>query len=379
MTNRFEALALPGIQSLQPYQPGKPVDALERELGLTNIIKLASNENPLGPSPLVSQAIQQQIGEQSRYPDGSGYRLKNALSEKFGVTTEQISLGCGSSELLELIARIFVAPEHEVLYSRHAFAMYPLITQAIGARSVTAPALPVALGCGHDLDAMRDLVTDQTRLIFVANPNNPTGSYLSAEKLELFIASLPTEVICVVDEAYFEYFTALRSNECPDTIGWLDRYPNLIVTRTFSKAYGLAGLRIGYSISNSEIAGLINRIRQPFNVNALALCAAEAALGDEAYLNRSVELNRAGLKQLTTALQTSGIDYLPSVANFVTLDVGQPAVPVYQALLREGVIVRPVANYGLSNHLRVTVGSEMENDLFLTALQKVLISPCKDE
>lgn len=372
MNDHFARLAVPGVQGLQPYQPGKPVDELERELGIRNIIKLASNENPLGPSARVVEALGRNLSELARYPDGSGFRLKKVLAGKLGVDADQITLGNGSSEVLELIACTFVSPERQAIYSEHAFAMYPIVVQSIGAHSAVAPALRDGRGprYGCDLDAMLALVNRETRLIFIANPNNPTGTYVKKAALQSFLAALPDSVICVVDEAYFEYVDAV---DYPNTLAWLERYPNLIVTRTFSKAYGLAGLRIGYCVSNPDIADLLNRLRQPFNVNILALLAAEEALHDERYLEQSKRLNRAGLRQLTEAFVERELDCIPSVANFVTVDVRQPGLEVYDQLLRLGVIVRPVENYGLPRHLRVTVGTEEENRLFIRALDKVLL------
>ncbi len=366
MTNNLIAqLAVPGAQALVPYVPGKPVEELERELGLSQIVKLASNENPLGPSAKVLSAINQLSTELSRYPDGNGYRLKSALAKKLNVTTEQITLGNGSNEILELLARTFLQVGQESVFSQHAFAVYPIVTQAAGATTKIAPAVNYA----HDLDAMLALVNLNTRLVFVANPNNPTGTLLSSADLKQFIGALPETCLCVLDEAYYEY---LDDAQGQDSISWLKNFPNLVITRTFSKAYGLAGLRIGYSISSTQIADLLNRVRQPFNNNSLALAAAETALADEQYLHDSVELNRQGMSQLTIAFSALGLEWIPSAANFVALNLQQPALPVYQALLEKGVIVRPVGVYEMPEFLRISIGTETENQFFIDALAAVL-------
>ena len=361
-------LAVDGVRGLQPYEPGKPMEALERELGLRDIIKLASNENPLGPGPRALEAVRAQVPDIGRYPDGNGFALKQALSRHLGVDPACLTLGNGSNDILELLARAFLAPEHEVVFSEHAFAVYPIVTQAAGARAVVTP----ARDWGHDLEAMAAALTPRTRLVFIANPNNPTGTWLRADALEHFLDSTPEHVLVVIDEAYFEY---VQEPDYPDALSWLPRYPNLVLTRTFSKAHGLAGLRVGYGISRPQVADLLNRVRQPFNVNSLALAAAEAALGDAAHLQRSTALNREGMARLVAGFEDLGLGYIPSVANFISVDVGRPGTEVYQALLRRGVIVRPVANYGMPRHLRVTVGLPEENARFLDALAAVLAEP----
>jgi len=363
--NNFLELALAGIQQLAPYVPGKPADELQRELGLTEVIKLASNENPLGPSQLVADAIAKAIPELSRYPDGSGFELKAALSAKLGVAAEQLTLGNGSSEILELVLRTFVTPALEVVFSQHAFALYPILTQAVGATARVSPAKDY----GHDLDAMRALVNPNTRLVFIANPNNPTGTLLDSEALESFIADLPGQVLCVLDEAYYEFVPPAQR---ADSLSWLAKYPNLIVSRTFSKAYGLAGLRVGYGISAPEVADLLNRIRPPFNCNSLALAAAAAALADSEYLAQTQQVNQDGMLQLTQAFQQLGLAWIPSAGNFVAVHVGQPGMAVYERLLAKGVIVRPVANYEMPEYLRVSIGTARENQIFIDALAQVL-------
>lgn len=362
----FHQLALAGVRGLTPYQPGKPIEELEREYGIQGAVKLASNENPLGPSPVAVEAVQAALKEKiARYPDGNGFALKAALSQRLGVAAEQITLGNGSSDILEFAARVWVSPAHEVIYSQYCFALYPLLTQILGAQGRSVPAKDF----GHDLQAMAVAVNERTRLVYIANPNNPTGTWLRADELEAFLTAMSGHVLVVLDEAYHEYVGAA---EYPDSLGWLARYPNLIITRTFSKIYGLAGLRVGYGVSHRDLADLMNRVRPPFNVNSLALAAAAAALQDQDHIQRSQAVNRTGMAQLTAAFTRLGMDYIPSAGNFVTVNVGQPGEKVYAALLRRGVIVRPIASYGLSHYLRVTVGQEAENARFLQALESVL-------
>jgi histidinol-phosphate aminotransferase len=361
----FIALALPGVRALEPYVPGKPVEELQRELGLRDVIKLASNENPLGASPRALAAAREALSSIHWYPDGSGYRLKQALARKLGVNMEQIALGNGSNDVLELVARSFAGPGTDVVFSEHAFAVYLLATQAVGAAPVVVP----AKDWGNDLDRMLAAVGPKTRLVFIANPNNPTGTWLRRAELKDFLERLPGNVIAVVDEAYFEYVT---EPDYPNSLEWLGRYPNLVVTRTFSKIYGLAGLRIGYGVAHPQIVDLMNRVRQPFNVNSLALAAAEAALEDQAHVTRSVAINSAGLLQITNKFKELQLSFIPSAGNFVCFEVGPEAAEVYQKLLQQGVIVRPVANYGMPNHLRVTIGREAENERFLISLTKAL-------
>jgi histidinol-phosphate aminotransferase len=354
------------IREIAPYQPGKPISELARELGLeeAGIIKLASNENPLGVSPLAQEAIRAVLPELARYPDGNGFELKRALARHHGVEEACIVLGNGSNDVLELAARVFLGASREAIYSQHAFAVYPLAVQATGARGIEVPASEF----GHDLGAMRRAVTPDTRLVFIANPNNPTGTLVSPSALEAFIEALPPQVVVVLDEAYNEY---LEDRAKADSVGWLRRYPNLIVTRTFSKVYGLAGLRVGYALAAAGVADLMNRVRQPFNVNSVALAAATAALEDHEFVRRSFELNQAGMKRITAGLKRLEIDFIPSFGNFVSFKVGDGAA-VFQQLLKMGVIVRPIASYGMPAYLRVTVGLETENARFLAALEQVL-------
>lgn len=367
----FLDLAAPGVRALTPYAPGKPIAELEREYGVSDIIKLASNENPLGPSPRVLDAIRAALADIALYPDGAGFELKAAIARRHDIAPACITLGNGSNDVLDLVARVFLTPGTEAVYDEHAFAVYPIATQAVGATGRVAKAHDGSRGprYGHDLVALRAAVNANTRVVFIANPNNPTGTWLPAAELEAFIRDLPAQVIVVVDEAYFEY---VEEAEYPDASRWLAAYPNLIVTRTFSKAYALAGLRAGYALSHPKVADLLNRVRQPFNLNSVAQVAACAALADADHLAAAVRVNREGMRQLTQACTAMGLDYIPSVGNFVCIDVGRPGAEVYEGLLREGVIVRPVANYGLPAHLRVTIGTAEQNARFIAALTRVL-------
>jgi len=367
MTCDYVALANQGVQGLHPYQAGKPVDELERELGISNIVKLASNENPLGMSVSAKEAIQAELSGLARYPDANGFHLKTAIAQKFSLNIDQITLGNGSNDLLEIIARSFVSANDEVIFSEHAFVVYPMVTQAIGAKAVQVP----ALNYGHDLKAMRAAVSAKTKMIFIANPNNPTGTLLEPQALYEFIKSIPEQIIVVLDEAYYEFIAA---NKKVNSLAWVCEFSNLIVCRTFSKAYGLAGLRVGFSVSSAVITDILNRVRQPFNCNSLALAAAKAALLDETFIAQSVELNNHGLAQLTQYFEAKGIEYIPSSGNFITFDTAQDGSVVYQQLLQLGVIVRPIGGYGygLPRHLRVSIGTQQENERFIEALDQVL-------
>jgi len=354
------------VRAIAPYVGGKPIEEVARELNLdvASIIKLASNENPRGPSAKVLAAIAAAASGLTRYPDGNAFALKAALADHLNVRPEQIVLGNGSNDVLELATHAFLRPGDEVVYSRYAFVVYPLATQARGAQGIEVPDKDHA----HDLDAMRAAITPTTKIVFVANPNNPTGTWLTGAAVESFIASVPRDVIVVLDEAYNEF---LEPSEQSAAIDWLPRYPNLIVSRTFSKAYGLAALRIGYGVMDPAIADLLNRVRQPFNVNSLAQAAAIAALGDTEYVAESRRLNREGLRQLEVGLDALSVRYVRSHGNFILIEVGDAAA-VNQALLQQGVIVRPVANYGLPSFLRVTVGLPAENARFLAALAQAI-------
>jgi histidinol-phosphate aminotransferase len=360
------------VRSIAPYQPGKPISELAREYNLdpANIVKLASNENPLGLSPAAKVALEREIADLARYPDGGAFDLKAALCKRYRVAQENIVVGNGSNDVLELAAAAFLAPGASAVYSQHAFAVYPLATIARGAKGISVPAKQY----GHDLDAMAAAVRPDTRIVFLANPNNPTGTFVPHAEVERFLAKLPSNVLAVLDEAYNEYLPeALRF----DTVKWLDRFSNLVIVRTFSKVYGLAGLRVGYGLMHPAVADLLNRVRQPFNVNNLALAAAAAALTDDVFIQKSFNLNRDGLKQLEAGARKLGLAFIPSVGNFITIEFarvqGKPQGGViFEKLLREGVIVRPVAGYEMPDHLRVTVGTGAENDRFVAALTKVL-------
>lgn len=355
------------VAGLSPYRPGKPMEELTRELGITDIIKLASNENPRGVSARVAGAITAAVAGVSRYPDGSGYRLKAALAGKLGVQPDQITLGNGSNDVLNLAARIAITPGLSGVVAEHAFVVHPLAVTLCGGTLVQVPARRY----GADLAATLAAVDDRTAMVFLANPNNPTGTWVDDVALTAFLDRLPDSVWMVLDEAYFEY---VEDRAYPNGIDLLTRYPNLIVTRTFSKIYGLAALRVGYAVSTPEAADLMNRAREPFNVNALAQAAAEVALDDDAYVAESRRLNREGMASLISGVERLGLEYIPSAGNFVTVAMpGQAGGPaVYEALLQHGVIVRPVAEYGLPDHLRVTVGLPEENARFLEALERVL-------
>lgn len=357
------------VRDIAPYVPGKPVEELAREFHLdpAGIVKLASNENPRGPSPKALAAIATAAADITRYPDGNGFALRSALASRLDVAPECLVLGNGSNDVLELVTQAFLTPGDEAIYAQHAFAVYPLASHARGAKGVVVP----AKDHGHDLPAMLAAVTPRTRVVFVANPNNPTGTWIGATAMEAFVANVPREVVVVLDEAYDEY---LAPSDRSRSISWIGRYPNLIVSRTFSKAYGLAALRVGYGVMDASVADLLNRVRQPFNVNSLAQAAAIAALGDATYVEESARWNREGMRQIEAGLAKLGVAFVPSHGNFLLVNVGDGA-RVYAALLRDGVIVRPVANYGLPAFLRVTVGLPAENERFLAALGRALGSP----
>lgn len=367
------------VRRIAPYQGGKPVSELAREFGLdeAQIIKLASNENPYGMPQSARTAMAAAATQLARYPDGNGFELKAAISRRFNVPQEWLTLGNGSNDILELAAKAFVRTGDSSVFSDHAFAVYGLASQAVGARSIVVPALRDGPDVyGHDLEAMLAAITADTRIVFIANPNNPTGTFIPGAQVERFLERAPKDVVVVYDEAYTEY---LAPQERPDAFAWVQRFPNLLVSRSFSKAYGLAGLRVGYGVAQGEITDLLNRIRQPFNVNLLAQAAAAAALFDDAWLEQMFAANRAGIEQLETGFAALNLRWLPSRGNFILVQVanptsgqGDPAMAVYDHLLRSGVIVRPVGNYGLSGWLRISVGLPAENAAFLVALAKAL-------
>lgn len=358
------------VRAIAPYQGGKPISEVAREFGLdeAGIVKLASNENPLGMPESAKRAMQQAFDELARYPDSNGFDLKAAITKKFGVPADWITLGNGSNDILELAARALVKAGESVVYSQYSFAVYPLATQAVGARAIVVPAKDF----GHDLQAMAAAIAPDTKLVFVANPNNPTGTFIDGEQIAAFLKKVPPQCVVVLDEAYTEYLSADRRY---DALGWVREYPNLIISRTFSKAYGLAGLRVGFGIAQPALTDLLNRIRQPFNVNSLAQAAAVAALNDEAYLQESARINAEGYRQLTEAFAQMDIEYVPSSGNFVLFRAGSDdgaGARVNLALLKKGIIVRPVGNYGMPQWLRVSIGLPQENAAFITALKAVL-------
>ncbi|SBT05208.1 Histidinol-phosphate aminotransferase 1 [Candidatus Accumulibacter aalborgensis] len=352
--------SLPYVRAISPYQPGKPMTQLAREMGIAveQIVKLASNENPLGMSPKARAAAEQAMATLARYPDD--FVLKQALAERTGIGIERMVLGNGSNDVLDLIARVFLAPGRSAIFAQYAFAVYPLATLSTGAEAIAV----AASDYGHHLAAMRAAIRPDTRLIWIANPNNPTGTFVPYPDLRDFLASVPPEVVVVLDEAYNEY---LSPSERVDTTDWLADLPNLVITRTFSKIYGLAGLRVGYALTSAELADLMNRVRQPFNCNNIALAAAAAALDDDEFVARSYALNRTGMEQIVGGLKRLGCRRLPSHGNFVTFRVADAAL-VNQRLLKQGVIVRPLAAYAMPEWLRVTIGTEGENARFLAAL-----------
>jgi histidinol-phosphate aminotransferase len=361
----YTQLAPAYIRAIAPYQPGKPISELERELGISGIVKLASNENPLGCSPLAMKAMQEALKTIALYPDGNGFELKDALCKRYGVAHDRIVLGNGSNDMLELAARAFLTVGDKAVYSDHAFAVYPLATQAVGATGVSVP----AIAFGHDLKAMlKAAIEHKAKLVFIANPNNPTGTFLSAAALLDFLRVLPADILVVLDEAYNEYLP----EECRyDSVAWLKEFPNLIVSRTFSKAYGLAGLRVGYAFAHAQVADMMNRVRQPFNVNSVAQAAAVAALQDEDFVRRTNELNRRGMEQIAAGLRRLGLEFIPSYGNFISFKIGD-GMKMYRRLLELGVIVRPVAGYDMPDYLRVSIGTENENEKFLNALKQAL-------
>ena len=354
------------IRAIAPYQGGKPIAELAREMGLNevDIIKLASNENPLGISPKAQMAIDEAVHDIARYPDGNNFALRVAVSKKFGIAQNQIVFGNGSNDILELAARAFLRAGDEAIFSQHAFAVYPLVTQAVGAVGVVVPAKNYA----HDLDGFLAAITPRTKLIFIANPNNPTGTLINKDALRAFIKAVPSNILIVLDEAYDEYLNAQNKSEA---INWLGEFDNLIISRTFSKAYGLAGLRIGFGLMHADVADMLNRVRQPFNVNSIAQAAAVASLADDDFVARSYALNQAGMAQLTQGLSKLGLEYIVSYANFVSFKVAN-AAQVNQLLLQNGVIVRPIANYEMPEYLRVSIGLFSENTRFLEILERIL-------
>ena len=359
-------LAPANVRAIAPYVPGKPIAETARELNMReeDILKMASNENPIGPSPRALAAIRNALDVLHYYPDGSGYDLKKLLAERLKLAQENFVLGNGSNDVLELVARAFLTRDDSAVYAKHAFMVYPLAVQAIGARAIEVP----ARNYGNDLDSMARAVQGDTKIVFIANPNNPTGTFTPWEDLRAFLGRVPPSVLVVVDEAYGEYLPAGLASP---TAGWLAAHPNLVVARTLSKAYGLAGLRVGYAFAHRDVAELMNRVRQPFNVNHLAMVAACAALEDAEFIATCRDVNTRGLAQLEKGFRELGLEYIPSRGNFITVRVGD-AARVYEALLHDGIIVRPIAGYGMPEHLRVTVDLPENNERFLASLGRAL-------
>ncbi|MCP4037401.1 MAG: histidinol-phosphate transaminase [bacterium] len=358
----IEELVNPHIRKLSPYEPGKPMEELERELGIERSIKLASNENPLGPSPKAVEAVRAGVEEVNRYPDGACFALRARLAERLGVEESQLVFGCGADEILELIMKTFVAPGDEVVMPWPSFAMYPIVVQGMGGKVVQ---VPLREDFSHDLEAMRAAISERTKVVFVCNPNNPTGTSIGATEFDAFIEALPQDVVLAVDEAYFEF---ARRADFPETIGWLAKRPATVVLRTFSKIYGLAGLRIGYGIGHAELVGYMERARHPFNVNRLAEAAAVAAMDDDAHARRTLELNASGIEYLTRELGALGVAVEPTDTNFVLAKIGENVV---DDLLERGVIVRPMAGFGLPEHVRITVGLAEENERLVKVLREL--------
>ena len=368
----LSALAPDYIRSIAAYQPGKPISDVARELGMqeADIVKLASNENPLGASPKAMAAIQAALGDLAMYPDGGGFALKAAISKKYSVQPEQIILGNGSNDILELAARTFMKAGDSAVYSQHAFAVYPLATQAVGATGIEAPAKDF----GNDLNAMLNAIRPDTKMVFLANPNNPTGTFTPGAELQAFVKQVPSNVLVVLDEAYGEY---LNDADVYDSVPWLADFPNVIISHTLSKAYGLAGLRIGFGLAHPQLIDLMNRVRQPFNVNHLAMVAAVAALGDDDFIRESRRVNDAGLSLLKAEFATRNLATIPAFGNFITFKIDN-AKRVFESLLKQGVIVRPIAGYGLPDYLRVTIGTEAQNRRFIAALDHALTQPASN-
>ncbi|MFI5323629.1 MAG: histidinol-phosphate transaminase [Thermodesulfobacteriota bacterium] len=355
----------PFVKDLTPYVPGKPVEELERELGIKGAIKIASNENPVGPSPLALEAAKNALGDIHRYPDGDAFYLKHRLAQELHVKPEKLIFGNGSNDVLDVAARTFISPGDEAVMGEFAFIVYPIVTKAVGARAVISPMPDYT----HNLRDMYSRITAKTRAVFIANPNNPTGTMVRRDELKWFLEKVDEDILVVIDEAYFEY---VEDPSYPDSLAYQELGKSLLTVRTFSKIYGLAGLRIGYGVAREEMVSAMHRARHPFNTSSVAQAAALAAIDDREHVKRSRDVNRDGLRYLRDELGALGIPYTPTYTNFILIDLGRDPVPLYNALLREGVIVRPVGGYGLKTHLRVTVGLPEENERFVKAMRKVL-------
>jgi histidinol-phosphate aminotransferase len=358
----IDSIIKPHIRDLDPYQPGKPIEELERELGIEGCIKLASNESPIGPSPKAIAAIRAVLEGVHRYPDGASFALRKALSARLAVDPEQLVFGAGADEILELLAKILLGPGDELVYAWPSFAMYPVVAQGMGATSIR---VPLTEDLTHDLPAMSAAVTKRTRLVFVCNPNNPTGTSVGADAFDRFVESLPENVVLAVDEAYREF---VRRPDFPDSLAWIDRRPGTIVLRTFSKIFGLAGLRIGFGVADRELAGYLQRARHPFNVSRLAEVAALAALDDDEHAQRALATNCEGADYLRGELGALGIETWPSDANFLLARAGAGTA---ERLLREGIIIRALTGFGMPDHVRISIGLPEENERLVKALRKL--------
>lgn len=361
----FKSLANSYISNLIPYQPGKPLETLERELGITSAIKLASNENPLGPSPLAIAAAQTALLKSHFYPDGGCYELKQALAKFLHVNPNQLTIGNGSENVLEIIVKAYLNEHSSAVVSQYAFITIPLLVKSYGAKLITVPARDFS----HDIPNMIKAVREDTRILFIVNPNNPTGTYTNNHDLISVLDTVPSHVLIVIDEAYSEY---IDRKDYPNTLELLKKYPNLIITRTFSKVYGLAALRLGFAVASPEISDILNRARLPFNVNSIAAIAAQAALEDKDHLDNSIKLNKDGMKWMEAELKKMNVSYIPSLGNFITIDLKTNANEVYQQLLLKGVIVRPLGAYEMPNFIRVTIGTKEQNERFIEALKEVI-------
>ena len=353
----------PGIDTIQPYQGGKPIEEVQRELGITDIIKLASNENPLGPSPLAVQAVAESAAQVHLYPDSNAYYLKRDIAQHLGVSPEHLILGNGSNDVLQLVAEAYIAPDDEVIYAAGAFVVYSIVTKVCSATAVVVPMMDDT----HDLSAMAAAITDKTKVVFIANPNNPTGTMVTADETAAFMEQVPADVLVVFDEAYYEY---VARSDYPQTLPYVLEGRNFIITRTFSKIYGLAGLRIGYGIAPPPLVEMLNRVRQPFNCSLVGQAAARAALKDAAHVTKSRKSNAVGKAFLYKAFDDMGLRYVETEGNFIMLHVAQSGADIAEALLKQGIIVRPIAGYGYPNAVRVTIGTQQENERLIKALKE---------
>lgn len=353
------------VKDLIPYVPGKPLEELERELGIYGAVKIASNENPLGPSPLALRALAAALPKLNRYPDGDAFYLKHKLADRLGVKPENLIFGNGSNEVIEIVARTFMKPGDEAVMGEFAFIVFPIVTQAVGVKAVISPMPDLT----HNLKDMFRRITPKTRAVFIANPNNPTGTMVRRDELEWFLQRVPDDIAVVIDEAYYDYVDNL---DYPNSLNYRNLGKSIITVRTFSKIYGLAGLRLGFGVSDKETISYMNRVREPFNVNSLAQIAAISALDDKEHVERSREINSEGLSRLASELKRMNLAFVPSFTNFILVDLQRDPIPVYNALLREGVIVRPVVGYGLKTHIRVSIGLTEENERFIRTIKKVL-------